>query len=135
MFSIGFSIASSCFQPVKNSATGFKNNTLPFVSVAITASAILLSVVESHPRDFSNSSVLSFTFFSKPRSDSFKLSSIFEICLLNVVIKKPKPVKINIRIKLSNPSMLIQLNPKKVGKKIIIPSKTKTTIKPLFFHQ
>ncbi len=57
--STAFPPASSCFQPVNTSAAGFINITQPSVSVAITASPILLSTVESH-------SWLSFNFFSIP---------------------------------------------------------------------
>ncbi len=50
-------LASFSFQPVSFSATGFMNVIFPFMSVAITASPMLLSVVKSH---FS----LSFNLFS-----------------------------------------------------------------------
>jgi len=65
IFSMGFSMASSCFQPVKASATGFKKEMLPFVSVVITASPILLSVIENHSsHSFNASSILLRAFFS-----------------------------------------------------------------------
>jgi len=44
----GLPIASSCFQPVKASATGFINVINLLTLVAIKASPILLSVVASH---------------------------------------------------------------------------------------
>ncbi len=49
--SSGFPFASLAVQPVISSATAFMNVTCPAASVAITASPMLLSVVENHSLD------------------------------------------------------------------------------------